>query len=67
MGRLVHRLRYRFAKAPEAYGKKVWAHLGHIRTKLSGDSDGQRKGWARLLKDIAEFIMAQRHAKGENK
>jgi hypothetical protein len=54
-------LRYRHTTTAKAYGKMVWNHLKLIEQRL-GQSEPIRQGWLRLIKEIAEYLMAARHA-----
>ena len=53
-------LRYRHTTTAKAYGKMVWNHLKLIEKRLE-ESEPNRQGWLRLIKEIAEYLMAASH------
>ena len=48
-------IRYKFPKAADAYGKKVWTHLATIQHKLEAEPPA-RQTWCKLLKEICDYV-----------
>ena len=59
-------LRYRNTASSSGYGKAVMRHLTSLRRQLEKEPEPKRKPYLRLLKQIADFIVAKEKAAQAN-